>query len=60
MELIGNLWLGLATAAQPTNLMFCLIGALLGTAVGVLPGVGRSPRSRCCCRSPSRSPPTPR
>jgi putative tricarboxylic transport membrane protein len=40
MELIQNLWLGLATAAQPANLLFCFIGALLGTAVGVLPGVG--------------------
>ena len=40
MELIQNLGLGLATAAQPANLMFCFIGALLGTAVGVLPGVG--------------------
>src|SRR5688572_22774580 len=40
MELFNNLGLGFATAAQPANLMFCFIGALLGTAVGVLPGVG--------------------
>jgi TctA family transporter len=40
MDLFQNLGLGLSTAAQPANLMFCFIGALLGTAVGVLPGVG--------------------
>jgi TctA family transporter len=40
MELFSNLGLGFATAAQPANIMFCFIGALLGTAVGVLPGVG--------------------
>ena len=32
MELIQNLGLGLATAAQPANLLFCFFGALLGTA----------------------------
>jgi len=31
---------GLAVAATPTNLLFCLIGALLGTFIGVLPGIG--------------------
>jgi putative tricarboxylic transport membrane protein len=40
MDLIGNLSLGMATAFEPANLMFCFIGAFLGTAVGVLPGVG--------------------
>jgi len=40
MNLLDNLSLGMATALQPMNLLFCFIGAFLGTAVGVLPGVG--------------------
>ncbi|WP_207458165.1 tripartite tricarboxylate transporter permease [Azospirillum sp. SYSU D00513] len=40
MELLGNLAFGLATAMQPSNLMFCFTGALIGTLVGVLPGLG--------------------
>ncbi len=31
---------GLLVAAQPMNLMFALIGVLLGTAVGVMPASG--------------------
>ncbi|WP_126976012.1 tripartite tricarboxylate transporter permease [Frigidibacter oleivorans] len=40
MDLFSNLALGFSTAATPANLFFCLIGALLGTLVGVLPGIG--------------------
>jgi TctA family transporter len=40
MELFSNLALGFATAASPANLLFCLIGVLLGTLIGVLPGIG--------------------
>jgi putative tricarboxylic transport membrane protein len=40
MELLGNLALGLETALSPENLLFCFIGVVLGTAVGVLPGIG--------------------
>src|SRR5688572_24789843 len=40
MDFLGHLWLGLSTAGQPINLLFCFLGAFLGTAVGVLPGVG--------------------
>jgi len=40
MELFDNLGLGLSTALSPENLLFCLIGVVLGTAVGVLPGIG--------------------
>ena len=40
MDLLGNLGLGLETALRPENLLYCLIGVALGTAVGVLPGIG--------------------
>ncbi len=40
MELVDNLLLGFSVALSPANLFFCLIGALIGTAVGVLPGIG--------------------
>jgi TctA family transporter len=40
MELITNRGIGLATAASPLNLLYCLIGVFLGTMVGVLPGLG--------------------
>src|SRR5512145_2063112 len=39
-ELLSNLALGFSVAATPTNIMFCLIGALVGTLIGVLPGIG--------------------
>src|SRR5687767_14841565 len=40
MELVDNLGLGLETAIRWENLLYCLIGVVLGTAVGVLPGIG--------------------
>jgi hypothetical protein len=40
MDLLANLGLGFATAASPENLLFCLIGVILGTLIGVLPGIG--------------------
>ena len=40
MELFSNLALGLETALSPENLLYCFIGVVLGTAVGVLPGIG--------------------
>jgi putative tricarboxylic transport membrane protein len=42
MDMLANLWLGLSVAVTPTNLMWCLIGTFLGTAIGVLPGLGPS------------------
>jgi TctA family transporter len=40
MELLQNLAFGFGVAATLQNLGACLIGALLGTAIGVLPGIG--------------------
>ncbi|MBA8880851.1 tripartite tricarboxylate transporter permease [Phyllobacterium myrsinacearum] len=40
MDLLSNLALGFATAASPWNLFFCFIGVILGTLIGVLPGIG--------------------
>ncbi len=40
MELLANLSLGFETALTLTNLMYCLFGVILGTAIGVLPGLG--------------------
>ncbi len=40
MELFSNLALGFSTASTLANLGFCLIGVLLGTLIGVLPGIG--------------------
>src|SRR5258708_40208543 len=39
-ELIHQLKMGFDVALTPTNFVYCLIGAILGTAVGVLPGLG--------------------
>jgi TctA family transporter len=40
MDALANLALGLQVAISPGNLMYCLIGVLLGTLIGVLPGIG--------------------
>ncbi len=40
MELLGNLAIGLEATFTLTNLLYCLAGVFLGTAVGVLPGLG--------------------
>ena len=40
MKIFQHLSLGFETALTLTNLMSCLIGVFVGTAVGVLPGLG--------------------
>ena len=32
--------LGFGTSLQPANLLYCFVGVLVGTAIGVLPGLG--------------------
>src|SRR5690606_34149297 len=40
MDLIANLGLGFDVALTTTNILYCFVGVLLGTLVGVLPGIG--------------------
>ncbi len=42
MEYFDNLMMGFSVALTPQNLMFAFIGCVLGTLVGVLPGLGPS------------------
>ena len=42
METLSYLIDGFASAISPMNLLMCAVGVLLGTAVGVLPGLGPS------------------
>jgi len=39
-EALGSLAYGFGIALQPQNLLYCLIGSVMGTLVGVLPGLG--------------------
>jgi putative tricarboxylic transport membrane protein len=40
MELIEHLSLGFGVAFTPINLLYAFVGCLLGTLIGVLPGIG--------------------
>jgi len=40
MDVFANLATGFGVAVTPENLLFCLAGVLLGTLIGVLPGIG--------------------
>ena len=40
MDLFANLALGFGVALSPLNLLYCFMGVLLGTLIGVLPGIG--------------------
>src|SRR5918992_4109356 len=40
MGALENLLLGFSVALTPINLFWCLVGVILGTVVGVLPGLG--------------------
>ena len=43
MELLEHLALGVSVAVSPENLMYAFMGCLLGTLIGVLPGIGPVP-----------------
>ncbi len=40
MDVFSLLGHGFVVAATPANLFFCLVGAVCGTLIGVLPGLG--------------------
>lgn len=40
MDLLANLQLGFGVSLSLGNLFYCFVGVLLGTAIGVLPGLG--------------------
>ena len=40
MDTFNALMHGFAVAIEPSKLLFALVGVFLGTAVGVLPGIG--------------------
>jgi putative tricarboxylic transport membrane protein len=40
MELLTNLQLGFGVALAGSNILYCFVGVLLGTLIGVLPGIG--------------------
>jgi len=40
MDFLSNLQLGFSVILQPNNLFLCFLGCVMGTLVGVLPGLG--------------------
>jgi putative tricarboxylic transport membrane protein len=40
MDTLQNVILGFSVALQPINLFYCFMGVLIGTLIGVLPGIG--------------------
>ncbi len=40
MDLLANLALGFGVAATPINLFYAFVGCVVGTLIGVLPGIG--------------------
>jgi putative tricarboxylic transport membrane protein len=40
MEILSNLATGFGVALTPINLLYCFLGSFIGTAIGVLPGLG--------------------
>ena len=39
-EILGHVLLGFETAFSPANLLYCFVGVVLGTVIGMLPGLG--------------------
>ena len=40
MDVLSNLGIGFSVALTLQNIVYCFIGVLLGTIIGVLPGIG--------------------
>jgi putative tricarboxylic transport membrane protein len=43
MDFLSHFFSGFQVALNPMNLMYCFVGAALGTLIGVLPGIGPGP-----------------
>lgn len=39
-EIFENILLGLSVAVSPSGLFYCLVGVVLGTITGIIPGIG--------------------
>src|SRR3990172_8169808 len=39
-DVLQNLGMGFTVALAPANLLYCFVGVLVGTVIGVLPGIG--------------------
>jgi putative tricarboxylic transport membrane protein len=39
-DILQNLGMGFAVALAPVNLLYCFVGVVVGTIIGVLPGIG--------------------
>jgi TctA family transporter len=40
VDILGHLATGFGVALTPVNLLYCFVGAMVGTLIGVLPGIG--------------------
>jgi putative tricarboxylic transport membrane protein len=50
VDQLSHLMEGFSLALTPINLVWVVIGCVLGTAVGVLPGLGSAMAARSCYR----------
>src|SRR5437868_7851351 len=54
MEIFNNLLIGFQVAIHPLNLFYCFVGVILGTLIGVLPGIGPVAATAMLLPFPSR------
>ena len=59
MDLLNNLELGFGVALSLSNLMYAFLGAVLGTLIGILPGLGPTATLAMLLPSIYTLPPTP-
>jgi putative tricarboxylic transport membrane protein len=58
VDILSSLALGFSVSLEPANLVYCFIGVLLGTLVGVLPGLGSAATIALLLPITYRIPPT--
>ena len=42
LDILSNIVMGFGVALTWENIALCFLGCVIGTAIGVLPGIGRS------------------